>query len=249
MPEGDSVVLIAPSSIGWMHRGAAQGAYLWPTAGKYRVMPLEEKGKHLDSTMNKLWAGTLNGRAGVDICYCAMIDQNVEPENFWVDTLTDELERTGADLLSVVVPVTDERGITTTAVACAKDDCCVKQLTMKEIVELPVTFDITAVGKKPDDILLVDTKLWVCNFKKPWVEKFALEQSFQEKTVIFKDNQGRFGTKSTLIGWHLSRYIQAQGGKVMATRVVRAGLWGDWFYENNDGWGLWDKDLNAITPG
>ena len=100
--------------------GAARAFYR-ASAGRLAVRGVYEEGSLLASNMNKLWCRALNDcRKGQAPDYFAMQHSDVQAEDFWLDTLADELEAKGLDVLGVVVPIKDRLGLTSTALA--RDD-------------------------------------------------------------------------------------------------------------------------------
>src|SRR5262245_17498739 len=98
--------------------GAALG--FWHTAckGMRNVQNIYRGGSLLASNFNRIWCYALNlVHHGERVDYFAMLHDDIDPEKYWLDKLIDELEAQELDLLSVVVPIKDRRGMTSTALA------------------------------------------------------------------------------------------------------------------------------------
>ena len=73
----------------------------------------------LTRAFNLLYAHALNERRNGTSHFCLLHD-DIVPEPFWLDEMLRLMERHDADVLSVVVPIKNEKGLTSTAldVAC-----------------------------------------------------------------------------------------------------------------------------------
>src|SRR5689334_16752230 len=83
-------------------------------SAKHRYSVNTEGGSLLALMFNLLWCRALNQRAGRGWTHFAMHHSDIEAPAGWADTLVDEMERVGADVLSCVVPIKDNRGLTST---------------------------------------------------------------------------------------------------------------------------------------
>lgn len=225
------------------------GVVNWASQNRFAVSPSVAWTSLLPFTFNLIWTGALNDRAGAatweldgsmgtrPIDYFAMIHDDIKPDGGWIGTLVGELEATGADLISAVVPIKDGRGLTSTAVDDTGDAWNPRRLTLKEVHDLPPTFGDSDVG----GALLLNTGLWVCRFDRPWVERVG----FRQQDCIVRRG-GRFVAQTTPEDWDFTRQVRLQGGKVLATRKV--GLeherpeftnrrpWGVWASDEGDSW-------------
>jgi hypothetical protein len=97
---------------------------------------------------NLLWCAALNQRQDKGLTHFAMHHADIQAEVGWLDQLIDEMAAVQADVLSVVVPIKDEKGLTSTGLQDPKT-CKIRRLTMREIFTLPKTFtakDCTPLG-------------------------------------------------------------------------------------------------------
>ena len=65
-------------------------------------------------TFNMLWCQAYNARRELGLTHFAMCHSDVHPDEGWLDTLLDEMDRTGADVLSAVIAIKDCKGLTST---------------------------------------------------------------------------------------------------------------------------------------
>ena len=226
----------------------SNGVVMKATAGARPAMPCLAWSSLLPYTFNLLWTGCINTRKGVPvpqgdgtevnvpISYFAMIHDDVIPQNGWLNVLIDELETNGADIVSAVIPIKDEKGLTSTAIDTTGDEWSPRRLTMTEVCDLPMTFGEKEAGGP----LLLNTGLWVCRFDAPWVEKVG----FRQQDQIFVQDNGEFAARTISEDWDFSRQVKAQGGKLMATRKVglihESGQW-----HNRGPWGTWKTDIGC----
>jgi hypothetical protein len=182
---------------------------------------------------NSLWCGALNRRKE-GVKYFAMIHSDIVPEPWWLDTLIDELEAHNADVVSAVVPIKNDEGVTSTAIDDPENPFCpMARLTVKQTLNLPKTFSAKDVGF-PDRALLVNTGLFVCRFDQPWVEKIH----FNIKDRIVVDKDGTFWPEVEPEDWGFSKQLHSLRRKVMATTAVRLSHVGNFGYGNAHAWGM-----------
>lgn len=194
-----------------------------------------ETGSLLALMFNRLWAGALNGRK-TGVTHFAMHHADIEAPPGWLDTLIDEMQRVEADVLSVVVPIKDGRGVSSTGYQNPKTRV-INRFTMREIAGFPRTFNAADTGHA-DDWLVVNTGLWVCDFTRPWVE----EVCFSIIDAIVKDADGGFTAKCLPEDWNFSGWCARNGLKVFATTKVAVGHHGRASYRNDSAWGDWQTD-------
>lgn len=230
------------------------GGLTWPTCAglltasfRFHPMITGECGSLLCHVFNRLWAECLNLRVRPDAprrpTHFAMLHADCAPDPGWLDVLLDEMEATGADILSAVVPIKDARGLTSTGVQDFHDR--IRRFTLTEVHQFPETFDAAAAGH-PDKALMVNTGCWLARLDRPWVEDFP-------GFTILDGVQPVGGQRLPVVlseDWHASRWWHDHGVKVMATRKVGLGHIGQASYRNDKPWGTWpiDKGDGALVP-
>jgi len=161
--------------------------------------------------------------------------------------LITEAQRHKADLLSAVVPVKNNSGQTTTAIANpAREYGCLFRLTQAQVRHpyFPDTFGINeaadAIERLPADLcvpevprqaLLVNTGCMVYRLShwRPGI-KFA-----NADDIVFVDGRHKAVTRSE--DWTFSKLIADHGGRVMATRLVAIRHWGKRPFDSSQVWG------------
>lgn len=233
------VALAMPMRAGGLDPEAvAQGIAGKATGGSLDIAPGQAWTSLLPYTFNLLWSGFLGMRGSSRIKYFAMIHDDIKPQRGWLDTLVAELEHTGADIVSAVVPIKDNRGLTSTAVDDTGDEWNPRRLTLSEVFNLPVTFGDADVGGP----ILLNTGLWVCRFDRPWCERVYFRQ--QDRIVRLSD--GKFVPETKPEDWDFSRQVRGHGGKLLATRVVSLDHERpEW--NNKFPWGKWTRDEDVYA--
>ncbi len=202
------------------------------TKGVQRI-PASEGGSLLSRVFNGLWTKALQQQEQFHITHFAMLHADIVPAVGWLDTLLEEQQRTGADILSVVVPIKNEKGLTSTAIDSKDDPWAIeRRITMTEAMALPATFSAADCGF-PDRALLLNTGCWIADLRKPWCKQVA----FNIKDRI---HEGQPQTMSE--DWDFSRQVHALGGKLLATRKVRVEHVGSLNYPNDCVWGTLQTD-------
>ncbi len=196
----------------------------------------------LATNFNQLWCEALNYQTGPALTHFAMHHSDISAPEWWVDTLAEELERVGADVLSVVVPLKDERGLTTTAVGSG--DNSIRRLTLREVHELPETFCIDDIpGKEENRRLLINTGLWICKFTDPWIRPPIFPGFKLKDQVRLNETNGKYEALCLSEDWGISEWFHSQGLKVFATRKVAVTHYGVTGYHSDRPYGRWQTDL------
>ncbi len=236
----DKVFLSLPTHDGRRTEASAMGAYCFPTKAKYHIVPAPGMDSLLAHGFNNSWCTALNLRKEHKFKYFAMLHNDVGPSRFWIDVMADEMRRTGADVISAVIPIKNEMGLTSTGMDYRPNEetRMLRRLTMTEVMEMPETFGAEDT-LMPDAPLLINTGCWLCDFTKPWVEKVR----FTINDMIGKNPEtGEFVAISDPEDWDFSRQLHRLGLKVMATRKVRIEHQGNFKFTNDQAWGTWKQD-------
>lgn len=171
------------------------------------------------------------------VSHFAMLHDDVCPQEGWLDQLLGDLEEHSADVMSAVVPIKDEQGLTSTAIDDPEDPWNVeRRITMTELMRLPEVFGAADCGY-PDRKLLVNTGCWICRLDREWRRHVSF--TIRDR-IVYKD--GKWTPEVASEDWNFSRDVQELGGKVMATRRVMLKHAGEMFYPNSHGWGNWKHD-------
>ncbi len=168
---------------------------------------------------NLLWCQALNMRRERPVGYFAMLHADVGPDPGWLDVLIEEMDATGADVMSAICPIKDQRGLTTTGIHDPEDKDMpprTRRLTLKEVHKLPPTFDAAGAGF-PGKWLALNTGCWVARLDRPWVDEFP-GWTIMDGIATFEG-----GMKVARVfseDWHWSQWLNKRGVKLFATRKV-----------------------------
>jgi SAM-dependent methyltransferase len=192
----------------------------------------------IEHNFNMLWCDALNNRASQGFTHFAMIHSDIGTEWLWLDTLIDEMDHLDADVMTTVIPIKDNRGLTTTGIRYA-GVWGTRRFTMREIMRLPETFCV-ADTDEPNEILAINTGLWVCRLPMGgWPDKFPGFTCKHKIEVV----DGQFSPSFDSEDWLFSDWLATQGLKVYATRKVKAFHRGGMDYSNINAWGTWETEL------
>lgn len=188
----------------------------------------------LNHGFNGHWAQALDLRDSRGATHFAMIHSDVCPQNGWLTILLDELAKLNADVVSAVVPIKDERGLTSTAVYDG-DPWNRRRLTLSEAFELPETFSEADAGQR----LLLNSGLWVCDLRNSWCDEWVWHSL---ERIVKQD--GRRVAEVVSEDWNFSHWLNERGCSIYATRKVQ--LDHDRF-PNREPWGAWTTDEDYRT--
>lgn len=184
----------------------------------------------LARNFNELYCAALNARKDGITHFC-MLHSDIAPHGpGWLDVLLEEMNKYNADIMSVVVPIKSNQGVTSTALEEPVNGSDPKwrprRLTMTEIInEYPETFT--------DEKLLVNTGVMLVDIRKPWAE----EVCFGTEDIIMRDASGKFVAENVPEDWYFSIAAKAAGAKVFATRKVGVTHYGYQGWVNLHAWG------------
>ncbi len=224
-------MIVIPTYDGKMHSGLLHSTR---TCAKEQPYAIGTSGSSfLTRCFNVLWAGCLNARDKGFTHFC-MLHADVVPDGQWLDKMHEIMAAKEADILSVVMPIKSQEGVTSTALD-VRDHWQVQRLTMHEIFKLDPTFT--------HEKILINTGLMLVDIRKPWVENvFFRTEDLMEKV------DGKFKVRAMSEDWAFSRDARAAGAKIFATREVLAIHHGNASFPNSFEWGTLTTDHPARPP-
>ncbi len=244
------VIYIGMPSGGHLSLEAARGLFTSTARTEYEIMPVAFSYSALASCFNHLWSRAI-AASPEKVTHFAMLHSDVGPECGWLDTLMDELEAKKLDMVSAVIPIKSQDGLTSTAVGEIKDPWKQKRLTMREVSELPPTFtddDLVEWKKKhkrEDSKLLLNTGCWLADLKNDTWRQMSDEGELRfffrtlDRIRVTDDNlEVDFAPED----WLFSRECQAAGLKIGATSKVKLKHFGAMGWDNQGVWGNLEED-------
>lgn len=235
-----SVFLAMP---GYGKQTSAAGRAFWRCCapGTGTVNRCYQNGSLLACNMNKAWCEALNFvHGGGQLDYFAMLHDDIGAEDFWLDTLIEELEAKKLDVLGVVVPIKDFRGVTSIALHHEGDnwnpEC---RLTMNDVFQLPETFTQDDVDGMP---LLLNTGCWVAKWDQAWARQLHFEINDR---IVFNRADNRYVPEVESEDWFFSRMLNELGLRIGATRKIQVRHEGEVEFTNSMPWGSQAYDVDS----
>lgn len=176
----------------------------------------------LTHNFNILYAAALNERANGITHFCLAHADIVINTPGWLTKMCKLMDEHKADILSVVSPIKDKRGLTSTA----QDNGTwqPERFSMTDIMNLPETFTMPG--------LLVNSALMLVNI---WSFTSTLLR-FEFKDAILHSDKG-YHASVFPEDWGFSRMAWEHGLKVYATREINLEHVGTTHYSNQFAWG------------
>lgn len=253
------VLIGSPNHDGRMDADGAAALYCLPSNQRHECHAVNKTSSLLTLNCNVLWCHALNARAD-GFTWFAMLHSDIRPDNYWVDTLIDEAEKYGADMVSACVPIKDSRGLTSTGLFGRDNPWLPRfRLTLSQVHNvLPETFDrdmvidaidpnLHCAGNTSDDqpwlTLDVNTGCCVVRLDRDWGDLGVWFENHDR--IVLKD--GKWIPETQSEDWVFSRKISNAGGKVMATRRVRCWHNGTGTWRSDKVWGQ-ETDEDVLKP-
>src|SRR6266481_4658760 len=263
------VFLGCPTHDGRIHDGGAKFFYQ-NNSQQHTVEGAVATFSLITFNCNLLWAVALNRHETGRADWFAMIHSDVEPEPFWIDKLIAEAERHQADIMTAVIPIKNEKGLTSTAISHPTDDCrAFFRMTMSQVRHpgFPATFDcemaLQALAALPDGLslvaprpanLLCNTGCMVCRLGGSWCDP---NKVFFDETTSFQRIGGQWTPIIRSEDWFFSARAVAHGAKIMATTNLKVLHHGATAYPSDKVWGMpvdveglgqWGVTPEALAP-
>jgi SAM-dependent methyltransferase len=207
---------------------------------RHTVFSLPMQFGDIEHNFNMLFSEAWNNRFNRKLTHWGLLHTDISAEEWWLDVAIEEMDRVGADVMSVVMAIKDERGLTTTGIRYP-GVWGTRRFSMREISRLPETFSI-ADTDEPDAVLAINTGLWVCRFPQAgWPDKFVDGGGFIAKHAIRIEN-GNAVPWFDSEDWLFSDWAATNGLRVFATRKIKAVHHGGFPYGNQGSWGSWESE-------
>lgn len=214
--------------------GGAARAFWSPTRhSEWEIIHRYKEGSLLAANCNGLWVDALNEvHQGRRLDLYAQLHADVEPQDWWLDIMMQELYERKLDVLAAVVPIKDRHGLTSIALGREDGDTWrpLCRLTMTEVRRLPETFTSDDVGHP----ILINTGLFVCRFDVDWAKQVHFTINDR---IAFDTKLNAYVAQCEPEDWFFARLCHELGLKVGATRKVTLTHRGDAAFSNQHVWG------------
>ncbi len=258
-----TILLAMPQYANSLKSEAAIGWLVTPSQQqRCRVIQHNYRSSLLGRSFNDSWARALQGASNGVITHFAMIHSDIGPEPkdkdgkpvFWLDEMLAEMQRLKADVLSAVVPIKDDRNLTSTAIDDPQDPFePERRLTMHEVLKLPETFsamDCAFAGINPNHHgLLVNTGLILVDVRGAWVwDDWTTNRPimFTVNDKIIRKPDGQFVVSVESEDWYFSRCANRNRARIFATRKIALKHFGEIAWSNQEQHGSWKVDRDKV---
>lgn len=202
------------------HDGRVQNEVVNAILGAGRTLGTAtvEGGSALTYNFNSLYCMALNNRVN-GFTHFAMLHSDIAVKQAgWLDKMVEIMEREGASVVSVVMPLKKVGSdMTSTAIEELATEkplgFVARKLTLRECAERGETWT--------DPALLVNTGLMLVDIRTPWSTKVWFEFKDRIESVL-EGGRETFYPVSLAEDFGFSRMVRAQGGKLVVTREVFA---------------------------
>lgn len=189
----------------------------------------------LTNNFNTLYCAALNNRKAGVTHFC-MLHDDIIPESFWLDKMVRIMNENNAEILSVMSPIKNNKGITSTALDIGNPIpyWTSKRITLHEAyTKYPPTFT--------HEKLLINTGLMLINLKAPWVEQVWFENI--DRIEPDPKDPTKMCVRVVPEDWNFSRKARELGAKIFATREVKIKHVGQIEWHNQEIWGTMKEDV------
>lgn len=241
-----SHVMLAMPHNGNVAFGAAEGVFR--PSRQHDIILANHQTSLLALGFNTLLCQAMNAYEKGEITHLAFLHADVAPESWWIDKLMDVIEEKEADFVSVVTPIKDSRGLTSTAIGLPDEPWYpMRRLTMHEVHQFPETFDAKDIGYE-DEILLHNSGCWIADLRsdifRQTNEDGSLCAHFTLRDLVAKVD-GEWRAYSESEDWFFSRRLHELGARTFATRAVMLNHVGNFHFPNHMPWGTNSADFDS----
>lgn len=182
----------------------------------------------------------------------AMLHDDVQPlQPDWMECLYRILSANDLDVLSAVIAIKDDRGLTSTGFDT--DLWKPRRITTYELLnKLPPTITNRDVPsyfgegndkmQGPSGNLIINTGLMLMRLDRPWSDKVV----FQFRNEVWTLPDGRLCPEFEPEDWRFSRFLARKGAHFGATREIATLHHGNFSFPNQQSWGLQKWDMLNI---
>lgn len=181
---------------------------------------------------------------------CAYSGQRVYDR--WLDVLVEELDKSGADFISVPMAIKDHRGVTSCGIGNPANRWNPwRRFCTNEFAKMPTTFSAADIGYG-DKYLIHNHAVCLFDMRKPlWWETDAagcIKAMFNFEEDIRRGGDGKWVRRQDSEDWAFSRRLWELGAKTVITTRVQTLHHGAISFENHGDWGMWkDGDEDTST--
>lgn len=213
---GDEVVAEAFTS-----KNNAERNDLYPEEDHVQVVyDLNCKGSLLNFCFNQIFAEALNRYEAGAISHFAMIHSDVSAPAGWLNKLWSIMRQRGDVVVSAVVSIKEpERSRTSTAVGNRYEHFDVRRyITATDRHSMPETFCTADVAQDENEVLLVNTGLWLADLSWPGFKEFAFSS---RDTIMRNPANNKYQAFVVPEDWNLAYHLDEMGAPYSATWSIQ----------------------------
>lgn len=231
------------------------------TVRQYQRSVIVQTNSSLTHNFNMLWYNCLNDREKYGFTHFLMMHSDIAPQGLWLDQMMDVMDERDWDVVSVVSPIKDGRGLTSTAWDTHR--WRPRRITMAELDRLPDSFDnddVLSLDERgratwkpgapcygPTGILLPNTGLMLIRFDKSrtWLDKVCFE--FRNR-IVREDTGGGVSYIPDFEpeDWRFGRFLHRHGVRYGCTKRVKLSHLGNFSFLNHTVWGEFGDDKHNL---
>ncbi|MDR3582637.1 MAG: hypothetical protein P4L67_05165 [Candidatus Pacebacteria bacterium] len=142
------------------------------------------KGSLLTLCFNQLLVEALNKRDEGEVDYIVMAHADIAASPGWLNVLFSRLRQRGDVVVSAVVPIKEpQKSKTSCAVGSRRDHYDIRRyITTEDRLSTPETFATKDVARDDDEVLLINTGMWIGDLSWPGWDAFAFD--FENKIMV-----------------------------------------------------------------
>jgi len=227
-----------------------------------RVVMRYESRSLLANCFNTLFATALTlrkpemlgpGHANGVTHFCLMHGDVIPADPDWLSQMMEIMKKDRLDVLSVTIPIKDNKGIVSAGFDMSSPDELnpwrTRRLTTTEVANLPEVIrpwhakKLKGWPKDREPVLLVNTGLMLIDIRGSWAEKLCFTINDQ---ILFNSEKGVFQAFCEPEDWNMSRKLHELGVDYGTTRLVNVKHAGRFEYSNQLAWG--DTEVDPSFP-
>lgn len=232
------------------------------TLRQYQRALIVQTNSSLTHNFNMLWYHCLNDRERYGFTHFLMLHSDIAPHGYWLDEMMDVMNERDWDVVSVVSPIKDGRGLTSTAFDTNR--WRPRRITMAELERMPDSFDnadlleLDGGGRAkwksgvplygPTGILLPNTGLMLVRFdrSRTWLDKVCFE--FRNRIVreAMDDGNITYVPDFEPEDWRFGRFLHQHGVRYGITKKVKLTHCGTFNFLNHTVWGEFGEDKHNM---
>lgn len=181
---------------------------------------------------NRLLVEALNKRDEDGVEFMAMCHSDIVAAPGWLNHLHHILRMRGDVLVSAVVSIKEPERMRTSCAVGGRNDCfdVRRYIGVADRHALPQTFSTRDVAQEDDEVLLVNTGLWIADLSWEGWDEFAFSSRDE---IRINPATGRRQAYSAPEDWQMSRFLAERGAPYSATWAIQTHHYGPSIWDSH----------------